>query len=181
MEFEVKTVYHKRDMAAAFMAWQQKEGQLERMRRAIRRLHRVAAAPIALVGIYLLADTVLGSFDLPRFCASLLMFAVCVGMLRSGESRYYGFLAWRSYPNKGHELVFRLYADRIEAQDGEERSDYSYENLEWMGEDAQRFVLLWAGGQSVILRKQDFTCGRAEDLTAFLQSVSGKNMIALEV
>ena len=82
--------------------------------------------------------------------------------------------AWRSYPEKGRLLTYRVTDDGITCQSAGSLLNFEYALVQCVLEDQERFYLFVDQRAAHMLRKDGFTQGTAEDFRAFIEKKTGK-------
>ena len=87
--------------------------------------------------------------------------------------------AWKSYKEKGSELDFRFSEDGFTVTVPTCSSEFSYQGIAKLYEDADYFVLILPAGTGYVLRKSSFIEGDPAAFGPWLAEKTGKNIIQI--
>lgn len=171
MEFEIRLDYTVEDFDAYWRAFLQKRPGASGRKQASPRMHRNAGLVFLILGalIWILASPLL---SLPELVVGGLL--VYSGYTLGQSPSRWARRAWRKYQASGDHYSCRLTEDGVCTCGGKNGGLWSYDGLEALWEDGERFYLLTSKKAVFILRKNAFVQGAPEDLPAFWTGRTGK-------
>lgn len=171
MEFEIRLDYTVEDFDAYWRAFLQNRPGAGGRKQASPRMHRNAGLVFLILGalIWLLADPLL---SLPELVVGGLL--VYSGYILGQTPSRWAKRAWKQYQASGDRYSCRLTEDGVQTFGGRSNSSWTYDSLESLWEDGERFYLLTSKNAVFILRKNAFVRGAPEDFGEFMEKQMGK-------
>lgn len=171
MEFEIRLDYTVEDFDAYWKAFLLKQPGTGGRKRASPRMHRNAGLVFLILGalIWLLVNPLL---SLPELVVGGLL--VYSGYILGQTPSRWAKRAWKKYQASGDHYSCHLTEDGVRTCGGRSDGSWSYDSLEGLWEDGERFYLLTSKNAVFILRKNAFVQGAPEDFREFLEKQLGK-------
>ncbi len=176
MEIENKSTLTQQDFAALAAAWRACKSPVHAMLRMQRVCFALAGLALAAVGGMGLRSLLAGGApSLPLLLLDGALIAAGIAVVFFPTGRSLAEKAWRSYPEKGIEQVYRFTEEQVLWQGAGKEKAAAYSAVQDFLEGEGQYLLFFPDGTAHILHKGGFTAG---DATSFCRLITERTGLA---
>lgn len=174
MEFQVKMVYEREDVAALVKILEFRRHPEKNLRKATKVGYPIFGILLIVVGVSIIGSILSMGIFAPITIVTALISLLCllggVALIRRSDSRGMEKRSWDRYPNKGMTLTYTFYKDHFEEEDQVSgKTEFPYLSIKSAHEDPGHFFLFTVNNAAHMLRKDSFVVGDPAAFPAFLK------------